>query len=33
MAVMPKIECRQYHAGLRVPDIREAVVYYTTQIG
>ena len=33
MAVRPKIECRQYHAGLRVPDIREAVDYYVNTIG
>ena len=33
MAVMPKIECRLYHAGLQVPDVGEAVEYYVNTIG
>jgi catechol 2,3-dioxygenase-like lactoylglutathione lyase family enzyme len=33
VAQPPKIDCRQYHAGLQVPDIQEAVDYYVKNIG
>lgn len=33
MPEAPRVECRQYHAGLQVPDIQEAVRYYVEKVG
>jgi len=33
MATFPKIECERLHPALRVPDVRQAVEFYTNKLG